>query len=183
MQLPLVSIDDKILRTVQPRFNFSNPATDPIQLAKTLAESMITNQTVALSAPQIGLPYRAFCIASNPIICCFNPVIADKSTEQVLLEEGDCNFPSLLLKVKRSKIIKIRYAEPNGNFVTKKFVGITARIMLQMVDHLDGKLFFDYCSRAQKDIAIAKANKLGVKYQIKDLLNNQGEPNGEIRIN
>lgn len=170
MIIPLVDKSDPILRRKQSRFDFNNPPTDPIQLAKTLAESMINSGSVALTAAQIGLPYRVFCIASNPIICCFNPVIADKSTEQLSLEEGNPTFPFLLIKVNRSKIIKIRYAEPNGQYQTKKFVGLTSTIIQQQVDLLDGIMFFDSVSRLQKETAIKKANKNGCNYKISDLI-------------
>lgn len=168
--MSLVHYTDKILRQKTSRFDFTNPPTDPIQLARTLAEEMIKHKALGIAAPQLGLPYRVFCIASNPIICMFNPVIADQSSEEVLLEEGCISFPNLIVKKKRPKIIKVRYAQPNSEYMTQKFVGVTARTILHELDHLNGILFFDDCTKLQLEMAMKKAKKRGNNYMFKDLL-------------
>lgn len=143
----LIDCNDEILKSPLARFDFSNPPTDPIQLAHDLAETMLHHNGIGLSANQIGLPYRVFAIKSSPIIVCFNPYIVDESDEKISLEEGCLSYPGLFIKVKRPKTIKVRYTEPNGNVVTRTFDGLTARIFQHEFDHLQGINFTKRASR------------------------------------
>lgn len=138
---PLVNNTDQILYTKTERFDFSNPPIDPSELAHILAQTMIANNGIGLAAPQIGLPYRAFVLTGKPIMCCFNPIIVDTSSEQIYLEEGCLSFPNLIVKIKRPKIIRARYTMPNGETVTNKFIGMTARTFQHELDHLNGVVF------------------------------------------
>lgn len=137
----LIDNKDDILHTPTPEFDFSNPLVDPVQLAIDLTETMINSKGVGLAAPQIGISARAFVMSANPVIAVFNPIIVDQSKETVLLEEGCLSYPELLVKVKRPRTIKVRFTRPNGEIVTEKYTGITARIFLHELDHLDGIVF------------------------------------------
>ena len=141
----LVPCTDPILKHPLDKFDFQNPPMDPIELAHVLAETMIRENGLGLSANQIGLPYRVFAIKAEQIIVCYNPIIVDSSEEQIYLEEGCLSFPLLFVKVKRPKTVKVRYTEPNGNIVTKVFDGLTARVFQHELDHLNGIV---YTSRA-----------------------------------
>lgn len=143
----LVHCNEPILKNPVEKFDFTNPQTDPIQLAHDLAETMIQENGLGLSANQIGLPYRAFAIKAEKILVCFNPMIVDESTEQLYLEEGCLSFPNLFVKIKRPKKVKVRYTEPNGNVVTQVFDGLTARVFQHELDHLNGIV---YTKRANK---------------------------------
>ena len=126
--LNLVPSNDPILKTSLPEFDFSNPPVNPIQLAKDLAKTMIASKGIGLAANQIGMPHRAFALATNPVIVCFNPRIVDVSEEKIELEEGCLSYPGLLLKIVRPRRIKVRYQYPNGEVVTQVFHDMTARI-------------------------------------------------------
>lgn len=143
----LIDCNDPILKTPLENFNFDNPPTDPIELAHTLAQTMISNDGIGLAANQIGLPYRAFAMMGEKIIVCFNPKIVDFSEETVTMEEGCLSYPNLFVKVKRPRKIKVRYTEPNGNVVTTVYDGMTARVFQHELDHLDG---ISYQKRANK---------------------------------
>jgi peptide deformylase len=152
----LVDKNDSILKREMKPFDFSNPPVDPVVLYNDLAETMIENGGIGLSANQVGLPYRFFVMRSEEIIGCFNPKIVDFSSEQVILEEGCLSYPNLYVKIKRPKIIKVRYTLPNGETVTRKFDGITARCFQHELDHLNGIV---YTKRANK-IHLEQANKI-----------------------
>lgn len=156
----LVPCTDPILKQPLEKFNFQSPPMDPIELAHDLAETMIANNGLGLSANQMGLPYRAFAMKAEKIIVCFNPIIVDTSTEMVTLEEGCLSFPLLFVKVKRPKKIKVRYTEPNGNVVTKIFDGMTARVFQHELSHLNGKSFIEEASRIHVEQAKNKMKKL-----------------------
>lgn len=156
----LVRSTDPLLRTKLPNFDFQNPPVDPIELAHDLCQTLIDNDALGLAANQVGLPYRVFAIKASPMIVCFNPRIVDESDDLVYLDEGCLSFPGLSIKIKRPEVIKVRYAEPNGNIVTTRFQGITARVYQHELDHLDGLTFFDAANFINKEKALKKWKKL-----------------------
>ena len=158
--LALVKDSDPILSQQMPVFDFDNPPTDPIQLAYDLVESMRHHNGLGLSANQIGLPYRVFSMQAVPAIVCFNPKVVDASSEEIVLEEGCLSFPGLGIKIKRSRHIKVRYTEPNGEIVTRKFTGMAARCFLHELDHMNGTKYIDRASFVQKELALKRQKKL-----------------------
>ena len=145
MALKLVPHDHEILRHKIPTFDFNNPPTDPADLAGKLAEFMIKKNGLFLTAPQVGLPYRAFVMVGNPPFAIFNPRLVDETTKEEVLEEISLSRPNLTLKIKRPSIIKVRFQDMDGNTHTEKFIGLTARLIQQGIDYLDG---IDYTRRA-----------------------------------
>jgi peptide deformylase len=160
MSSTIVLAGSQELHTVTPKFDFQNPPTDPVKLADTLARAVIEHNGLGLAANQLGLPYRAFVIKSNPVIAVFNPIIVDASTEKVYLEEGCLSYPGLAIKVKRPKKIKVRYTQPNGEVVTKVFEGLTARIFQHEMDHLDGISHIDRASLFHREQAVKTVKKM-----------------------
>lgn len=159
MILSLVAKDHSLLKTKLEPFDFANPPTEPNQLARDLAETMLSNNGVGLAANQCGLPYRVFVIKSAPILCCFNPKVVDVSSQEVYLEEGCLTFPGVFYKIKRPRKIKVRFTQPNGETVTRVFEGITARIFQHELDHLDGILYQSRVSLFHKEQAERRAKK------------------------
>lgn len=133
--------NNPLLHVETSKFDFEKPQVDPIQLAVDLAETMLHNGGLGLAANQCGIPLSAFVMKGEKIIACFNPLIVDSSEETCYLDEGCLSFPKLILRIKRPSVIKVRYTEPNGNVVTTKFQGITARVFQHELDHLQGKTF------------------------------------------
>lgn len=156
---PLVSTNHPLLRTTAPRFDFGDPTTDPIQLAHDLTQSMLSHGGYGLAANQIGLPYRAFVMKTNPVIVVFNPRIVNFTDEKIELEEGCLTYPGLILKVKRARGVKVRFDQPNGDTVTQNYIDLTARIFQHETDHLNGVIFLDYVSKLKVDIAKKKLKK------------------------
>ena len=138
MILPILDRTNPILREVMPVFDFKNPVVDPGQLYTDLAETMREHNGMGLSANQIGVRARAFVMRAEDIIGVFNPRIVETTTETVILEEGCLSYPNLFVKIKRPKSIKVRFTTPDGETSTKTFTGITARVFLHEMDHLDG---------------------------------------------
>lgn len=167
----LIDKRDPLIRTVLQKFDFSNPPLHPTEVAYMLCDTMLVNNGIGLAANQIGIPYRIFAMRTEPMVVCFNPKIVDKSTKESVMDEGCLTFPGFFVKVSRADIIKVRYTEPNGQTVTKKFSGMTARIFQHELDHLDGKLFTDNINRTVLALAMKKANKRGFKYTAQDFYN------------
>ena len=158
--LPLIKAEHCLLNKELERFNFDNPLMDPIELAHILTKNVIHYQGLALTATQLGLPYRAFVIVGAPVLCGFNPVIVDASSEQIYLEEVSLTHPGLKVKIKRPSIIKIRYTDPNGKTETHKYIGLTARLMQQMTDQLNGISFIKKASKYHLEQAKKQKEKV-----------------------
>jgi peptide deformylase len=137
---------------------------DPVELAQELVRIMIDSRGYGLAANQLGVPYRVFAMFTQPEnTVCFNPRIVDVGEETVDLEEGCLSYPGLLVKIKRPKNIKVRFAMPNGEVRTDKYTGITARCFLHELDHLNGLPFWHGSSRTKFDAGRKKA-KVNVTY-------------------
>jgi peptide deformylase len=138
---------DPLLKKEMPKFDFSNPPINPVELYHTLGQKLIEENGLGLSANQLGLPYRVFVIRSEEIIGCFNPMITTYDDEMIYLEEGCLSFPDLFVKIKRPRWIRVRYTTPDGTVVTRKFDGMTARVFQHELDHLNG---ISYLKRANR---------------------------------
>lgn len=152
MILNIVDTGNPILYKELEPFDFSNPPTDPVQLANDLIETMVANKGIGLAANQCGLPYRMFVLHSEQPLAIFNPRIIDQSSEVIQLEEGCLTYPHLFIKIKRPKIIKVRFQDALGETHTEKFVGMTARGFMHEMDHLDGIIY-------QKRATVPQLNK------------------------
>lgn len=170
MILELVKNDNPILKQKVELFNFGNPLIDPTELSVNLYETLMSSNYIGLAAPQVGLPYRAFALRTQPGIVCFNPRIVDVSEETVTMEEVCLSFPALTLPVKRPKKIKVRYAEPNSIVKTATFDGMTARYFLHELDHLDGVLYTEKANKFHLDRALRKQTQTLRQAKAKNLL-------------
>ena len=140
----LVPGDHPLLRQKLDLFDFSNPPTDPVQLARDLTETMIHNK---------GL--------GNPVYVCFNPRIVDETELNiVLMDEGCLSFPNLFLKIKRPRTIKVRFVMPDGQTQTQKFDGMTARCFQHELDHLNGIVYTDRVSTYHLDRGMNKKKQI-----------------------
>lgn len=141
MNLKLVDENDPILFNEAEQFDFLNPPFDPVEFAKELYRFMVDSKGLGLAAPQVGYPYKVFAMFAVPGIVCFNPRVIDSTSGEIALEEGCLSYPDITLKVKRPRTIKVRYFQPNGDVVTQKLDGMSARVFLHELDHLNGVTF------------------------------------------
>lgn len=130
-----------VLREPLDKFDFTNPPTDPIELAQDLVGHMRHFGGIGLSANQLGLPYRVFCMEGEPAMVCFNPVITATAGEDIMLDEGCLTYPGFYLKKTRPSIVRVRFTDPFGDTSVQKFTGMTARCFLHEMEHMDGENF------------------------------------------
>ena len=160
MILKHVKPDSDILRKTMDPFNFIQPQTDPVQLAKDLYETLMSTQFLGLSAPQVGLPYRVFALRTSPGIVCFNPRIVDRSSEEIVLDEMSMTHEHLVVPIKRPKKIKVRYLQPNAEVKTEIFDGMTARYFMHQLDYLDGIVYTQKANKVHLERAMRKKKQL-----------------------
>jgi peptide deformylase len=157
--LKLITGRDPILMKPAEKFDFNNPPCDPWDLAETMVKIMIDNNGMGLSACQVGLPYAVFAMIGEPNHVMFNPKLVDVSNETITLEEGCLSFPGVLAPIARARHIKIRFTGPDGQTTTKKFTGMSARVVQHEMDHLNGVLFFNHLPRFKREQIFKKAAK------------------------
>lgn len=156
----VVDYDSKILCEPVPCYSFdTNSIDDNVKLAKILQYNITAYGGLGLAAPQIGISARVFGIVSNPFLTFFNPVIVSFSKTKSVMEEVSINYPGLVVKVKRPNSIRLRYQQPNGVKLTKKFTGMTARIIQHHMHFLDGEDFFVDANRYHFEKAMKKWRK------------------------
>lgn len=161
--MELVKITDPVLTTKCEPFDFANPPFDPTKFADEIVKTMYEKNGIGLSANQIGVPYRIFSMRGTPKnFVCFNPRIVDSSEEEVILEEGCLSYPNLVVKVKRPRHIKVRFQYPNGETVTEKFTGLSARVFQHELEHLDGEIFYNKANKYHRDQALKRWKYGGV---------------------
>jgi peptide deformylase len=150
---------NELLTQPTNNFDFKNPQMDPKELADLLIKNLLHFNGNGVSANQIGLPYRVFVLNTDPKFVCFNPIITTSSDELIVLEETCLSHPGIIMKVKRPKMIRVRFQDPIGNFNVEKFTGISARVYQQQHDLIDGITFFKRANRYHKEAAIKKWTK------------------------
>jgi len=164
----IIKGETPILTSTMEEFYFTNPPENPFDFAMELMQIMNDYNGIGLAANQIGKLYRVFVMRGDPEnFVCFNPRIVHMSEEQIVLEEGCLSFPNLIIKIKRPKIIRVRFQTPSGLVETKVFDGLTARVFQHEIDHLNGILFYKRANRIHKEQAFKKLEKLNGKKKFK----------------
>jgi peptide deformylase len=165
--LKLITGKEPILMKPAEKFDFNSPPCDPWDLAEAMVKIMIDNNGMGLSACQVGLPYAVFAMIGQPNHVMFNPRLVDVSNETITLDEGCLSFPGVVAPIARARHIKIRFTGPDGQTTTKKFTGMSARVVQHEMDHLNGILFFNHLPRLKREQIFKKAakGKIHVKSQ------------------
>ena len=113
------------------------------EIILTLKETIREKDLLALSAPQIGIKKRIFCVKDSKGIHSFvNPMIK-KSTEMTFSREKDECFPDKEYIYPRNGRIVVNYQTPLGDFKSTNVVGYSAFVFQRMIDHLNGVLISD----------------------------------------
>jgi peptide deformylase len=163
----LVPETHPILREVLPEFNFSNPPVNPNEFASTLVETCKLHHGYGLSANQCGFKHRVFVMgAEDDYVAFFNPkiILAEGSCHMV---EGCLSFPLLGLRITRPETIEVEYQDYNGEKHTTKFGGISARVALHEIDHLNGMVYTSKVKPLALEMGMKKRNKLINSLRIK----------------
>lgn len=126
------------------------------ELAERMLAAMYAEGGVGLAAPQVGVERKLLVL--NP-----SGDAADRAGELVLLnpritrkkgrefgEEGCLSFPGIQAEVERWVTITVAYQDLQGAERTLDAEGWLARIVQHELDHLDGVLFVDRLTSADK---------------------------------
>lgn len=161
-------------------FDFDKPPVDPNEFASTLVETAKKINALGLSANQTGNPFRVFVLGSgDEYVAYFNPKVI--STEgEVHMSENCPSFPLLQLKITRPKKIDVEYQDWTGAKHNKTFDGMTARLFLHELDHLDGILYTTRVKPLALKSGMKKVEKMYNKF-FKQIRNGNKKANSRNR--
>ncbi len=166
-ELELIPETSGILKQTQGNFDFSNSLFDPKELAEKMNACMIKNNGLGLSACQVGIPLKVFVmrVDGEQPFALFNPRVVNVSENEVSMKEGCLSFPLLYMNVKRPDAVRIRFQTADGETKTQQFIGMSARVALHEMDHMDG---ITYTNRASSyELQRATRKRMILKRKVK----------------
>ncbi len=109
-----------------------------------MLDAMYEAPGIGLAAPQVGIGKRFFVydFGDGPGVL-INPEIVDSDGEWEF-EEGCLSVPGLSWNIVRPKQIHIVGVDIDGNEISIEADELESRLYQHELDHLDGKLLFDY---------------------------------------
>ena len=136
------------------------------RLADQMMDAMYVEGGVGLAAPQVGVEQKLLVLnpagdrkdRSGELVLC-NPKITKKKDRE-FGEEGCLSFPGIQAEVERWVAITVTYQDLDGKEQKLETDGWLARIVQHELDHLEGVLFVD---------RLTAADKLRVKPQLQQL--------------
>ena len=182
MILPIVAFGSGVLREKCKSITKDYP--DLTQLIADMYESMYTASGVGLAAPQINKANRIFIIDTtlfsedeeNDIVplkqVFINPKMLEKKGEEWLFNEGCLSIPDIREDISRKAEIELEFLDEKFKKHSKKFDGLTARVIQHEYDHLEGILFTDKISPLRKKMLKGKLTdiskgKVEVSYKMR----------------
>ena len=167
MILPISKYGSSILRKKAEPVKDITP--ELVELAHNMLETMYKANGVGLAAPQVGKNIRLVVIdlskeeeERTPIIL-FNPKAVPEEGENPIEsdEEGCLSVPDIWAKVSRPSLVHLAYENEKGEKIDMRNVtGKFARCALHEQDHLDGILFVDKISIADKAMNATKLKRM-----------------------
>ena len=149
----------------QPYVFSQHDPEDTKKLAEAIVARMYELKGVGISANQLGIPWSIFAIRGEPAdFVFFNPNITYYSPDRFKEEEACLSFPGLVVPIKRSHEIRLRFSDLNGDTSAETFKGLTARVCQHEFLHLQGRMWFEGCNRFHLERAIRKAKNGGNDY-------------------
>ena len=114
--------------------------------------TMHEHKGIGLAAPQVGINQRILVAdiadGKGPIVV-INPQILKRYGSNYM-EEGCLSIPGVIVNIRRSQEVLVRYRDENNKEIENIFVDLLARVIQHETDHLAGKLIIDYASLLQK---------------------------------
>jgi peptide deformylase len=177
MILPIVAYGSPVLRKVCDEITPDYPGLD--KLIADMWETMYNSNGVGLAAPQINVPIRLFVMDSEQIFenqdedekddypdapgfkgVFINARIIKLNGEEWAYNEGCLSIPKIREDVYRNEELTLEFDDENFQRHTRKFNGITARVILHEYDHIEGKLFIDHLKPLKRKLMKRKLDDI-----------------------
>ncbi len=147
--------DPVLRRPTQPVETFDQELHD---LIEEMIDTMYASDGVGLAANQVGVSQRfaifdlGFVAGTDEeeILVAINPeIISQEGTQDG--EEGCLSLPGVMAKLERPARVTMRAMDANGEEFEIEAEGLLARAFVHELEHLDGKLFIDNLSPADRN--------------------------------
>ena len=138
--------DEEKLSIRADEINVAENHTQVINIVNKLKDTLLANKDmVALSAPQLGYPYRIFCIrfADENIQTFINPMTVKIEGKSLSIEQTKSR-PGKEYMVERANRVMAGYQMPSGQYNELSLSHPLSSLFEQMLDLIDGTLFFKY---------------------------------------
>ena len=112
---------------------------------------------IGLAATQLGVLHRVLVyrvVPGGPIAALVNPELEWSGRDEELAEEGCLSLPGVHVDVERPVHVRVRARDGRGEEIVVEASGLEARVIQHEMDHLDGVLILDRCSRDQRKQAM-----------------------------
>jgi peptide deformylase len=112
---------------------------------------------IGLAATQVGRMHRLLVYRTElegAIAALINPVLEWASKEKESSEEGCLSLPGVGVEVERPVHVRVSALNEFGRPILVEASGLEARVIQHEMDHLDGVLILDRCSRDQRKQAM-----------------------------
>jgi peptide deformylase len=142
--LPIVKVPQPVLREKTKKVKKVDASIQ--KLIDDMIETMHDAPGVGLAAPQVGVSLR-ICVIHVPgddIVTLVNPEIVKRSGERICEGEGCLSLPGYKGSVPRAEKVTVKGLDRNGRPVRYTAEELFAEAIEHELDHLDGKLYFDY---------------------------------------
>ncbi|MGC9615811.1 peptide deformylase [Staphylococcus pasteuri] len=151
-------VSKKLVKAEHPIFNQPAHQVEQYdnQLKQTLTDvedTLYALEGSALSANQIGINQQVAIVdmEMEGLLQLINPKIIKQSTETITDLEGSVSLPDVYGEVERSKMIVVESNDVNGNSVELTAYDDVARMILHMIDQLNGIFFTEKAKRILSD--------------------------------
>jgi peptide deformylase len=119
---------------------------------------------MGLAAPQIGIARRA-CLVRSPAeaeqIVLINPIPTDQGPAgPPQFYEGCLSFFSVRGRVPRPDWVVVAHTALDGTARESRFDGLTARLLMHELDHLDGILFTERMPKTERLVPVEEYRQL-----------------------
>ena len=129
-------------------------------LADRMTEVMFREEGVGLAAPQVGVGKKLIVVnLEDEFHIMINPEIVERSEEEETKEEGCLSVPGPEAPVSRAREVVVRGTDLDGNEVKLTREGLAARVFQHEVDHINGTLFIDHLSEAERSVTLREYRK------------------------
>ncbi|MDX9702123.1 MAG: peptide deformylase [Candidatus Auribacterota bacterium] len=133
-------------------------------IADQMFEVMREDQGIGLAAQQVGLTDKIMVIdtqdSPDSKMVVINPEITSYSKQTDTMEEGCLSFPGIRANIVRAQTIEVTFYDLEGKFYRITCSDLIARVFQHEIDHLNGVLFIDRMTPAQKLMLKRKLKKL-----------------------
>jgi len=162
--LPIKVYGEEVLR--EKSVNIENLDGEAVKFLKDLKQTMVQAKGLGLAANQVGKALRAFAIdlsqfdvLAEPKVI-INPEIMEVGGDIVTAEEGCLSFPGLYQNIERLDKATIKSIDFDGKEYLFEASGLVARVIQHEIDHLDGVLFIDRITPAQRTLIKRKLTRI-----------------------